>query len=80
MRSRIEIVAEYRSGARPGEGRTVVTAIRGGHHFAGRETGPGVVHLVGTAAGPLGGDDVEIDVRVGPGARLAVRTPGCAPA
>ncbi|MDG4788283.1 urease accessory protein UreD [Micromonospora sp. WMMD1102] len=32
------------------------------------------VHLVGGAAGPLGGDDLRIDVEVGPGARLCVRS------
>lgn len=74
MQSRIEIAAEYRSG--PGGGRTVVRSLRGGHHFAARETGPGVVHLVGTAAGPLGGDNATIVVRLGPGARLAVRSAG----
>jgi urease accessory protein len=68
--SRLEITAEYRAG------RTVVRSIRGGQHFAARQTGPGVVHLVGTAAGPLGGDDVTIVVHVGPGARLAVRSAG----
>jgi urease accessory protein len=78
VRSRIEIAAEYRGGpgGTPGAGRTVVRSIRGGHHFAARETGPGVVHLVGTAAGPLGGDDVTIAVHLGPGARLAVRSAG----
>jgi urease accessory protein len=80
MRSRIEIVAEYRAG------RTVVTGIRGGGHYAGRETGQlgtagvgglaCVVHLVGTAAGPLGGDDVTISVKLGRGARLALRSAG----
>jgi urease accessory protein len=74
VRSRLEIAAEYRSAH--GGGRTVVASIRGGGHFAARETGPGVVHLVGTAAGPLGGDDVTITVRLGPGARLAVRSAG----
>jgi urease accessory protein len=48
--------------------------------------GPAEVHLVGGAAGPLGGDDLHIDIRVGPGAHLSVRTvaatvalpgPGC---
>jgi urease accessory protein len=68
--SRTEIHAEYRSG------RTVIRSIRAGQHFAARETGPGVVHLVGTAAGPLGGDDVTIEVHVGRGARLAVRSAG----
>lgn len=33
----------------------------------------GVVHLVGGAAGPLGGDDLALEVVVGPGARLVVR-------
>ena len=78
MRSRIEIDAEYRAGpgVAPGQGRTVVHSIRAGHHFAARETGPGVVHLVGTAAGPLGGDDASIVVRLGPGARLTIRSAG----
>lgn len=78
MQSRIEIVADYRAGpgGRPGSGRTVIRSIRGGHHFAARETGPGVVHLVGTAAGPLGGDDVTVAVLLRPGARLAVRSAG----
>ena len=78
MRSRIEIDAEYRAGpgVAPGQGRTVVRSIRAGHHFAARETGPGVVHLVGTAAGPLGGDDASIVVRLGPGARLTIRSAG----
>lgn len=31
-----------------------------------------VVRLVGSAAGPLGGDDLELTVVVGPGARLAL--------
>jgi urease accessory protein len=82
MRSRIEIVAQYRSGPVPGAGRTVVTGIRAGYHFAGRQTGSDgsdglcVVHLVGTAAGPLGGDEAVIAVRLGPGARLALRSAG----
>jgi urease accessory protein len=76
--SRIEIAAEYRgrAGGTPGTGRTVVRSIRGGHHFAARQTSPGVVHLVGTAAGPLGGDDVTIAVHLSPGANLAVRSAG----
>jgi urease accessory protein len=70
MRSRIEIVAEYR------RGRTVVTRVDGGGHFAARRTGDGEMHLVGTAAGPLGGDDATIAVRLGPGARLSLRSAG----
>jgi urease accessory protein len=68
VRSAIEIVAERDPG-----GRTVVRRARSGGHLAVRGTAPGVVHLVGTAAGPLGGDDVRVRVVVGPGARLAVR-------
>jgi urease accessory protein len=68
MRSRIEIAAELRRGV------SVLTTVRGGGHFAGRQTGPTTVHLVGTAAGPLGGDEVTIAVRVGPGASLSLRS------
>jgi urease accessory protein len=67
VHSRVEIGAELAGG------RTVLRRIRAGGHFAVRPTGPGQVHLVGTLAGPLGGDDVEVRVAVGPGARLAVR-------
>lgn len=35
-------------------------------------TGPLVVHLVGSAATPLGGDDVGLEVLVGPGAELVL--------
>ncbi|GLY14487.1 urease accessory protein UreD [Kineosporia rhizophila] len=70
MDSRLEIVAVARGA------NTVVQSIRGGGHFAARQTGAGVVHLVGTAAGPLGGDRAVVDVQVGPGARLSVRSAG----
>lgn len=36
--------------------------------------GPVEVWLVGAAAGPLGGDELEVDVVVGPGAHLQVRS------
>ena len=39
-----------------------------------RQTGPGLVHLVGGAAGPLGGDDLRLDIEVGPDAVLCVLT------
>jgi urease accessory protein len=77
VRSTVELVAELAAvrGGHDGTGtRTVVRRARAGGHFAVRETAPGVVHLVGTAAGPLGGDEVEVRVRVGAGARLAVRS------
>jgi urease accessory protein len=37
-------------------------------------TGTAVVYLVGGAAGPLGGDRLRLDIAVGPGAALCVRT------
>jgi urease accessory protein len=37
-----------------------------------RESG-GVVHLVGSAAGPVGGDDLSLSIGVGEGAALTVR-------
>ncbi len=49
---------------------------------------PDALYLVGGAAGPLGGDDLTLDLAVGDGACLAVRSaaatlaqpgPGCAP-
>lgn len=48
-----------------------------GPALAVRRTGPSrgpcaQVHLVGTAAGPMGGDEVEVGVVLGPGARLEV--------
>lgn len=39
-----------------------------------RPTGRNRVHLVQGAGGPLGGDDLGLAVRVGPGARLELRT------
>jgi urease accessory protein len=42
--------------------------------LAARRTGRDTVHLIGTAATPLGGDELDIAVVVGPGARLLVRS------
>ncbi|MEV6067060.1 urease accessory protein UreD [Nocardia sp. NPDC052001] len=42
--------------------------------LAARLTGPDTVHLIGTAATPLGGDEVDIRITVGAGARLSVRS------
>jgi urease accessory protein len=67
VRTTVELVAEQRAGA------TVLPVVRAGGHFAVRRTGPGRVHLIGTAAGPLGGDEIDVVVRIGPGARLSVR-------
>lgn len=42
--------------------------------LAGRHTGTDAVHLIGTAATPLGGDELDIRIVVLPGARLVVRS------
>ncbi|MGW4248163.1 urease accessory protein UreD [Nocardia sp. NPDC004722] len=42
--------------------------------LAARRTGVDTVHLIGTAATPLGGDVLDIVVSVGEGARLSVRS------
>lgn len=69
MRTEVEIVA------RPGPGgRTVLPVLRASGALAVRATGPGSVHLVGTAAGPLGGDSVAVTITVEAGARLRLRS------
>ena len=55
------------------DGTTTLPVLRAEGALAVRRTGPGAVHLVGTAAGPLGGDEVEVVLRVEAGARLLVR-------
>jgi urease accessory protein len=63
-----------------GRGGTRLAVLRGESPLLLRRTGPRhgsgaiTVHLVGGAAGPLRGDDLRIDVEVGPGARLDVRS------
>ncbi|MEU4340892.1 urease accessory protein UreD [Nocardia sp. NPDC023852] len=42
--------------------------------LSARRTGPHMVHLIGTAATPLGGDQLDITIAVGPGAELVVRS------
>ncbi|HEV7653489.1 MAG TPA: urease accessory protein UreD [Mycobacteriales bacterium] len=73
MRTEVEIVAR----ADPG-GRTVLPVLRASGALAVRATGPGSVHLVGTAAGPLGGDSVTLTITVEAGARLLVRSAAAA--
>jgi urease accessory protein len=41
-----------------------------------RRTGPARVHLVAAAGGPLGGDELELRIRVGEGAELTVGSAG----
>lgn len=64
MRSDVVIVAA--------PGRLPRIEARGG--LAGRCTGPDTVHLVSTAATPLGGDTLAVRLVVEAGARLRVRT------
>lgn len=56
------------------DGRTVLRELRSAAPltlFPKRRTGEStVVHLVGSASAPLGGDDLRLDVVVGAGARL----------
>lgn len=73
MRARARIVAEC-----DGAGGTRLTSLHGEAPLLPRRTGPrsgpAQVHLVGGAAGPLRGDELLIEVVVGAGARLCVRT------
>jgi urease accessory protein len=69
VRTFVEIVARpARSGA------TVLAVMRASGQLAVRRTGPATVHLVATAFGPLGGDDVEIHLVVEEGAALSLRS------
>jgi urease accessory protein len=54
-------------------GRTRLTRLRSDGPLAVRETSD-AVYLIGAAAGPLGGDELGLDLEVGPGARLAIRS------
>jgi urease accessory protein len=74
MRAQAGIVAE-----RDDRGGTRLAVLRGESPLllrrTGRPDGGGVtVHLVGGAAGPLRGDELRLDVVVGPGARLEIRS------
>jgi urease accessory protein len=69
VRTLVEVVAR-----RGPAGRTVLPVVRAGGQYAVRRTGPGTVHLVATAFGPLGGDDGTIRLVVEEGARLCVRS------
>ena len=60
--------------AEAGGGVTRLTTLRSDPPVTLRATGQGQLHLAASAAGPLGGDEVDLDVEVGPGAVLEVRT------
>lgn len=53
-------------------GRTVLGTVAGQGQLVARQTGEGRVHLVGQAAGPLNGDELDVRIEVGAGARLHV--------
>ncbi|MFC4059465.1 urease accessory protein UreD [Planomonospora corallina] len=55
-------------------GRTVLAVLRSDPPLTLRRTGPARVHLVSTAAGPLGGDELALDIDVAPGTALDVRS------
>ncbi|MGH3822514.1 MAG: urease accessory protein UreD [Pseudonocardiaceae bacterium] len=64
MRARAELTAEAGSCLRWRSDAPVVL----------RQTGPNRVHLVQAAGGPLGGDDLTLDVTVGTGSSLQLRS------
>ena len=72
MIARARIVAEA-----DGAGGTRMAVLRSAVPIVLRQT-PDAVWIVGGAAGPLGGDDLGIDVEVCPGAVLTVRTAAAA--
>ena len=75
MKASARLVAE----ARP-DGTTRLTTLVGQAPLLLRQTRPdedsaaAQVHLVGGAAGPIGGDELRLSLHLGPGARLRVRS------
>jgi urease accessory protein len=60
-----------------GAGGTRMAVLRGDPPLLPRLTGTGgraEVHLVGGAAGPIGGDELRLDIEIGQAATLVVRT------
>ncbi len=57
-----------------GGGRSRLTCLRSEGPLILRPTAGTLVHLVGGAGGPLGGDVLRIEIVVGPGAELTMRT------
>jgi urease accessory protein len=67
VRARAAVVA-----AADPAGRTRLTTLRSQPPLTLRPTA-GAVYLAASAAGPLGGDDLELSIVVGPGAELVLR-------
>ena len=70
MRAVAALVAELS----PTTGRTRCSTLRSDPPLTLRATSGDVVHLVGSAAGPVGGDELHLSVAVGAGGRLTVRS------
>lgn len=68
MKAAARVVAELDGG------RTALRVLKGEAPLLPRRTGPNEVHFVGGAAAPLGGDDLTMEIEVGPGADLVIRT------
>lgn len=69
MRSELHLVAD-----RGDDGSPVLARCHAVGQLTARRTAPGVVHLVGRTAGPLGGDETVLRVLVRAGARLELRS------
>lgn len=67
MRAHARVVAER------GRERSRCTTLRSAPPLTFRAT-PGALHLVGTTAGPVGGDELTLEVTVGARASLTVRS------
>lgn len=56
------------------QGGTTLSTLRSDPPLTLRRTGPGRVHLISTAAGPLGGDDLGLDIDVAAGTTLELHS------
>ena len=66
MKAHAQVVVEAHAGV------TRFRALRSAPPLTLRRTGPTEVSIVGSAASPVGGDDLHLEVIVGPGAMLAI--------
>lgn len=57
-----------------GASGTTLTSLRSDPPLLLRQTGPAQIHLLGGAAGPLGGDRLHYDIEVGADASLTIRS------
>ncbi|MCK2219928.1 urease accessory protein UreD [Actinomadura sp. ATCC 31491] len=69
IRSAVRASAAVATDLGPG-GRTVLRRLASAPPLTLRQTGPRTVHLVSTAAGPLGGDRLALDLDLAPGTAL----------